>query len=161
MYTVQTSGFEAGSRREAIPGTRFTRPEPPAAAPFIRLCPLTAGLRRPLARAALEDNHRVIAPTHVVVRSTPQPAPLEGVADEVVGYASLGAQALFFAWLHTRRLNKYESFRAWRLAEALAAGQGLCLAVSPDSPLLPYVERMGYERLGEAILFLKRPLNER
>ena len=117
MYTVQTSGFEAGSRREAIPGTRFTRPEPPAAAPFIRLCPLTAGLRRPLARAALEDNHRVIAPTHVVVRSTPQPAP--------------------------------------------AAGQGLCLAVSPDSPLLPYVERMGYERLGEAILFLKRPLNER
>jgi len=99
-----------------------------------------------LAAAATADNHRVIAPTHVAVRGT----------DECVGYASLGGQRLFFAWLDSKKLVARESFAAWRQAEVVAAGMGLCLAVSPNSPLLPFVERMGYERLGPAILFLKR-----
>ena len=99
-----------------------------------------------LLHAAMEDHHRVIAPTHVVLRGE----------EEVVGYASLGGQALFFAWLDSRKLSAHESFRAWRQAEEVAHGRGLCLAVSPDSPFLPFVERMGYERLGPAVLFLKR-----
>jgi len=145
-----------------IPLTPFARLiRPPAepltvTAPRVRLCPLTPGLRMPLQRAAAADRHRVIAPTHVVLRSTPRGEPLGGVEDEVVGYASLGGHQLFFAWLHTRRLNKHESFRAWRLAEELAADKGLVMAVSPESPLLPFVERMGYERLGPAVLFIKK-----
>jgi len=166
MYTVQTSGRDTGGgAREKEDGASSAAREG-ACAPRadearegacgkIRLCALTAGWSLPLYVAAREDHHEVIAPTHVVVRTTPR-GPDLGVEDEVVGYASLGGHQLFFAWLHTKKLNKHESFRAWRLAEELAAGKGLVMAVSPNSPLLPYVERMGYQRLGPAVLFIKR-----
>jgi hypothetical protein len=122
-----------------------TEPVHTAGREAVQLVELGPAEEPALRAAAARDGHRVIAATHVLKRG-----------DEVVGYASLGRQQLFFAWLDSRKLSVFESFRAWHQAEQLAAGKGLCLAVSPDSPFIPFVERMGYERLGPAVLFLKR-----
>jgi len=126
MYAVQTSGSRG--RREAV-----------------TLAPITLILRAQVQAAAAADGHGVIHPTHAVLRG-----------DEVVGYASLGAVKMFFAWLDTRKLSAPESFRAWRTAEDLLVGAGpVCLPCTLSSPLLPFVERMGYQRLAEARLHLK------
>ena len=99
------------------------------------------------AAAAADQGHIVIHPTHGVWRG-----------GESVGYASLGAVKLFFAWLDTQKLSAHESFNAWRQAELVLREQHagpVCLPCTAGSPLLPFVERMGYRRLGTAHFHLK------
>jgi len=102
-------------------------------------------LARAQAAAAEDHHHRLIAPTHVALNRQSQ----------AVGYCSAGALPMFFAWMHSQAPAR-ETFEAWRLAQAEMRGQAHCLAIQGHSPLLPYVEKMGYERLGEAILYLKK-----
>lgn len=101
-----------------------------------------------LRAAAGADGHVVVAPTHVVDRR-----------GEIVGYASIGSARMFFAWLDSQKLGAIESFAAWREAEQLLAKGGggpVILPCTETSPLRPFVEKMGYQRLGEATLFVKQ-----
>ena len=127
MYAVHTSG--------SLPRRR----EP------VTLVPITLLLRAQVQAAAAADGHGVIHPTHAVRRG-----------DEVVGYTSLGAVRMVFAWLDTRKLSAPETFRIWRESEKILSGMGpVCLPCTTSSPLLPFIERMGYQRLADARLHLK------
>ena len=140
MYSVQTSGTSKGSTE-----SRPTIPTGPTAG--AQLLPVTPALRAQLDRAAAADGHRVIAPTHVVVRD-----------GRVRGYASCGAVPLFFAWMDTEHATARDTITGWRAAEAVlqAAGHKLiCLPCEAQSPLMPLVPRFGYETIGTANFNLK------
>jgi len=125
MYTVQTH------RQDARPAVELVR--------------MTPALRPAVVAAAAEDGHAVIHPTHAVLRG-----------NEIVGYGSLGAVPMFFAWLDTHKLSGPESFRAWAAAEKLLVGRGpVCLPCMDDSPLLPFIARKGYVKIGTAHIHLK------
>lgn len=114
----------------------------------IQVVPISAGQLPALrAAAAADGDHAVIHPTHRVDR-----------AGELVGYASLGRVRLFFAWLDSQKLSAPESFSAWRQAEAILRQQNagpIALACGPDSPLKPFVTKMGYRFAGDCGLYLK------
>ena len=117
----------------------------PNAKPPVQVVPLTPALAAAVQRAAAGDRHGVIHPSHAVVRGA-----------DVVGYGSLGTVPMFFAWLHTQQMSAPETFRAWAQAEKILAGRGpVCMPCTADSPLLPFVEKKGYARIGTAHLFIK------
>jgi len=96
--------------------------------------------------ARADGNHAVIDPTHVVLRGR-----------EIVGYGSLGRVRMMYGWLDTHKLKGPESFCAWRQAEAelRKLGGPICLPCTLTSPLLPFMERKGYQPLGNVRLFRK------
>jgi len=117
----------------------------------ITLQPLHLNELSALMAAAEADGHVLIHPTHVVRKN-----------GDIVGYASLARVRMMFAWLDTHKLKGPESFRAWRLAQEeirqMQAQSGnqwpVALPCSFDSPLLPFVERMGYLGIGDCRLHL-------
>jgi len=112
----------------------------------ITLLPMHSAQVPELAAAAAADGHVLIYPTHVVKRGS-----------EIVGYASLGVVRMMFAWLDSKKLTGPESFRAWRQAEQELKHLGgpIALPCTADSPLLPFVERMGYRGIFNARVHVK------
>jgi len=113
----------------------------------VRLVEFKDRLRVPLAYAAMTDHHQIIAPTHVVLKG-----------EEVIGYGSLGAVPMMFAWMHSRRATPRDSFTAWRLAEAAMRQRGIpavCMPCEASSPFAPHLARQGYEILGTAQITMK------
>ena len=113
----------------------------------IQLLPMHLDQLPKLTAAAAEDRHVPMHPTHLVMRGR-----------EIVGYASLAAVPMMFAWLHTTKLRGPESFRAWRLAEEEMRRRGVkavCLPCTHESPLLPFMERRGYKGIFDARIHLK------
>lgn len=112
----------------------------------INLLPVHLNQLPALREAAAADGHILIYPTHIVWRSR-----ADGTK-EMVGYGSLGSVRMMFAWLDSHKLSGPESFRAWRLAQAeMARHPGpVALPCTYDSPLLPFVERMGYKGIFNA-----------
>ncbi len=101
-----------------------------------------------LGQRAAEDDHVVIHPTHLIEK--------EG---EIVGYVSAGAVSMLNCWVHSQKVNKFESFRLLTEAEQLMAAQGhrvICLPCAHTSPFRPYIERRGYTHLGQSGFNLKR-----
>lgn len=100
-----------------------------------------------VAQAAAADNHKVIAPTQMVMRG-----------DAVVGYASIGAIPLVHTWVDSRRVRARESFGLLNFAENLVANSGVGSLIVPcweGSPFSPLMERMGYRKLGTTTLWVK------
>lgn len=100
-----------------------------------------------LVTAAAEDDHIVVAPTHIVIKN-----------DEIVGYASLGAIRMVNVWVHSKKVNKFESVRLLNEAENIlrAGGAGVvCMPCAEHSPFRPYMQRLGYTPLGQAAYCLK------
>lgn len=96
--------------------------------------------------AAREDHHAVLGATHLVRK-----------AGEVVGY--LGVLPMFNVWLHSDRMSARDSFTVIREMERLGrlAGHGLiCVPCAESSPFRPYMERLGYQCLGQSTLNLKK-----
>jgi hypothetical protein len=101
-----------------------------------------------LERVAASDNHRVIAPSHIVVKG-----------GEIVGYGSIGQIPMVNVWLHSQRVKARESLALLNLAENIAALAGfkvICMPCAEDSPFLPFMERFGYESLGKSTFNLKK-----
>jgi hypothetical protein len=117
----------------------------------IQLLPVHLDQLPALDAAARADKHVLIHPTHIVLRSVPDRPP------QIVGYASLGSVRMMFAWLDSNKLTAPESFRAWRMAREEMAKQGgpVALPCTFDSPLLPFVERMGYKGIFDARIHLR------
>jgi hypothetical protein len=96
---------------------------------------------------AAADRHKVVAPTHVAVN-----------AGEIVGYASIGALPAVVCWTDSRRTVKTEGFRFLREVEGFAAEryQDIMLVCTPHSPFRPFLERVGYQFLGNADFLQKK-----
>lgn len=110
------------------------------------LVPATPALLPQVHAAAQADGgHAVLSPTHVAQRG-----------GRVVGYGSLGKLPMMFAWLDTKALTARESFALWREAEKTLQGRGtVVVPCGTDSPLLPFMEKLGYQKLGTAHIFVK------
>ena len=111
--------------------------------------PLAHGMA--LAYAAESDRHQLIVPTHVVMKG-----------GEIIGYGSLGAVKMFYAWMHTRKATPRDSFTAWRLAEQAMSDVNspdrsplVCMPCEASSPFAPFLAHKGYRVLGTAQITLK------
>jgi hypothetical protein len=97
-----------------------------------------------LHKAAADDNHMLAWPTHHVQR--------EG---ETIGALSILPTVL--VWLDTRKTKARESMQVQSMFEAMVANTSRCVLVPCvlNSPLLPYMEKVGYIDLGKIELFVK------
>jgi hypothetical protein len=101
-----------------------------------------------LAAAAAADGHPVIGPTHVMVKG-----------EKIIGYLSLGGLPTVQAWFDRKHPHAADSLKMIETGEALLQDKGVreyAVACAPESPFTPHMERMGFERLGETVLWLKR-----
>jgi len=100
-----------------------------------------------LKHAAAQDNHTVIAPTHVVTKG-----------GQIVGYGSLGGMPTLHVWLDSKQVHAVESLRLLETIEAVAASQGVRTVLMPcaeESPFAMHMERMGFTKLGATVLYVK------
>lgn len=100
-----------------------------------------------LLMAARADGHTVIAPTDLVWRG-----------EAVVGYGSLGGAPLVNVWLARERVRARESVLLLQYAEGVLYRQGARQVIMPcwdGSPFAPYMEKLGYQKLGVTTLYWK------
>ena len=100
-----------------------------------------------LQQAAAEDDHCVIAPTHLILKDS-----------EIVGYMSICATPVVNAWVSTKKVKARDSITLLSVAESLAESKGekrVILTCAQGSPFYPLMERFGYKRLGYTSLNLK------
>lgn len=101
-----------------------------------------------LIEASAQDNHRPICPTHLLER--------EG---EILGYASIGCVPMVFCWVDSRKVRARQSFALLAQAEQLAAAYApvnvICVPCTAESPFAPFMGRLGYHQLGEAMFLVK------
>lgn len=115
---------------------------------FIEIRPIDARQVALLERLAREDNHGVLAPTHVITKS-----------GEIVGYFSVMGVPHVACWLSTKAMNARDSFTALNAVEnqvALAGGGQFVLSVPPGSPMRGFFEEMGYVNGGNYDLMLRK-----
>jgi hypothetical protein len=96
--------------------------------------------RQALIAAAAADKHAVILPTHVFVK-----------AGKVVGYCACGAPTIFF-WSKTANSPR-DTFGMMDFAEANTP-RPFAAPCATDSPLIRFLPKRGYTRLGNADWFL-------
>lgn len=93
-----------------------------------------------LVKAAGADKHQVIGATHVMTRG-----------EEIVGYLSLAGMPMVHAWFSLQVKNPRHSREMIRHGETVLRERNVktfTVAVSPDSPFSPNMERLGYKKLG-------------
>lgn len=115
---------------------------------FPVIMPLRAEDVKPLKEVAKADNHTLLFPTHVIRRS-----------GEVVGYCSMGGMPILNTWVHSERVRARESAMLLNVAENVMRATGSKAVVTPcsaDSPFFPLMEKLGYSRMGQTTLNLKR-----
>lgn len=103
--------------------------------------------RERLEKAADEDGHVVIAPTHVVEK--------EGV---IVGYLSMGVVPTVLTWLSTTKVNARDSVGVLNVIENLVAAQGhplVCIPCWEQSPFHPFMQKFGYSKIFTTDIFIK------
>lgn len=101
-----------------------------------------------LQQLAGEDNHAVLAATHVMVKG-----------GKVVGYLSLGALPCVHAWFDTKNKHATDSLKMIEHGETIFREKGVrayTVACAETSPFTPHMERMGFEKLGVTTLWRKR-----
>lgn len=104
-----------------------------------------------LVALANQDQHAVIAPTHVFVSR-----------GEVVGYVSVGAVPLVLPYFHTTKCQVRDSLYFINHVENLIASlapQGqdsICVPFVAASPFQPYIEKLGYVNTGPANITFKK-----
>jgi len=109
-----------------------------------------AALAERVKAAAKEDGHRVIAPTHAVVKG-----------GELVGAWSMAAVPLAMVWHHAEAMGVRDSLMV-KLAADAAMGQlappgTYWLACDRESPLHGQLERSGYAPVWPTDIFVHQP----
>jgi hypothetical protein len=102
-----------------------------------------------LAEGAQADNHTILGATHWVMRG-----------EEIVGYVGLAGIPTLNIWLDSKRVHPADSKLVVAQLDALMSDRGLAVALVPcdeHSPFEPHMERLGYEKLGRTVLYLRRP----
>jgi hypothetical protein len=101
-----------------------------------------------LQREAAADNHQALAPTHVMIRG-----------DEILGYVSIAGMPMINFWAHSGKLHAGESLKMIETAEAVAQHEGcqlVCVPCAENSPFAQHMERLGFQKLGATVLYLKQ-----
>lgn len=101
-----------------------------------------------LRERAAQDDHVVLAPTHVVEK--------EG---EIVGYLSIGAIPIVNVWMDSQRLGPRDSVAVLGQLDAVMdyAGQPTYfMPCDPSSPFHPVMEKLGFDPLMETQLFVRK-----
>lgn len=128
---------------------------------FPRIVPITSQAQiDSLAKIAAGDGHRVLMPTHLIIKG-----------DQVLGYASLaaivplmpGAQphaVQVHVWFHTQRCHSRDSFHVINALENIArcAGGGARTLIVPctkESPFFKQMSGMGYAPIMDTTLWGK------
>lgn len=112
-------------------------------------------------RAAANDKHQALFPTHYVERQTADVARLNGsrIRGEIIGAAGIGRVPLLTLWLHSAEVRPRETCGLLNVIEnSLRLGGAPFMAAVVDlaSPFLGVAERLGYERHEGKVLFTKR-----
>lgn len=98
--------------------------------------------------AAAADDHKCIAPTHVMMKG-----------EEIVGYLSLGGMPTVQAWFDSKSGHVLDSLKMIEHGETALAEAGATaylVAVSDESPFRPHMERLGFKPLYQPMLYFKR-----
>jgi hypothetical protein len=119
---------------------------------FIEPFPIIRPIRdavelRLLEREAALDNHRVIAPTHLVE--------LKG---QIAGYIGINSLPMFQGWWHTERMKARNTLIVMSQVENMLRCNGAKVAgffVVKGSPFNGFVEKVGYDLLDEGRLMVK------
>ncbi len=93
-----------------------------------------------LVEAAKADNHCVLGPTHILRKD-----------GRIIGYAGKAPAPLMF-WSHTQN-SPFDTFRFLRFAIAQMGGAHWTTC-DLASPLYRFMGELGYERFGNADLFV-------
>ena len=107
---------------------------------------LPATLER-LTRQAAADQHPVIAPTHIMQKG-----------DEVIGYFSIGGLPTVQAWFDSHHKHAADSLKMIEHLETILREQGVrvfAVACAPQSPFSSHMERLGFRKLGETVMWAK------
>ena len=79
---------------------------------------------------------------------------------EIVGALSICNTPLSCIWSHSQKNRAADTMMLVNLARSLShrvtAGRPCLTTCSANSPILPYMEKLGFVRLGETILFEER-----
>lgn len=100
-----------------------------------------------LRRAACVDGHGLLFPSHGLWRGTVP-----------VGALSVATVPMVSIWLDTKQAHVRESLAAMTFYEGMTATQGAPVVIvpcRPNSPLFPFMEKVGYENHGLFTLFAK------
>lgn len=100
-----------------------------------------------LRNAAAADHHVVLNPTHLMLKG-----------DQLIGYLSLGGLPTVHAWFDTKHPHATDSLKMIETGEAIMASNGVrtfAVCVSKDSPFSPHMERLGFQRAGETVVWTK------
>jgi hypothetical protein len=102
-----------------------------------------------LQRAAADDKHNVIVPTHIAEKD-----------GRVIGYASIGALPLVNVWLDSKAGKPRDTLNLLNQVENEAYRQGhrtICMPCWNGSPLRPFMEtQFGYKHLMESGYYVKK-----
>lgn len=96
---------------------------------------------------AAADNHAVLGPTHAMMKG-----------DKIIGYLSLNGLPNVHAWFDTKHPHAMDSLKMIEMGELVlreAGITGYTLLCAKESPFTPHLERMGFQKLGETVLYVK------
>lgn len=114
---------------------------------MIIIDPATVNDIEPLRAAAAEDAHPICLPSHIIRKD-----------GDIVGYVSF--VTAMHGWLHTRRVNAFETFRTvFPTIDDIARSRGdkfMFYLTGRQSNLTPFAERIGYSHVGSTELFAKQ-----
>lgn len=105
-----------------------------------------------LEAAAAADNHHLVAPNYLTEKG-----------GEIIAAVSVGNVVLAMPWFHTEKSKVADTLYTMNQFENLVAAQMpadgnriLCVPVAQNSPLNPYIERLGYRRSGAFTLAFRQ-----
>lgn len=101
-----------------------------------------------LRAAAAGDSHCVMWPTHVLQKD-----------GETVGYVSVCSMPVVNVWVHSQKTSALENVRTLKAVEAALRANGITEYVMPcadDSPFFEKMQRLGFSKIGQTTLFVKR-----
>jgi hypothetical protein len=102
----------------------------------------------PLIGAAAADNHKVIDPTHVLLKD-----------GKIIGYASLQHHvSLVNCWISSQDAGPLDSLCALSAVESIVAEhgcRGIVLPCDPASPFYSKLQKLGYQGLLQSTINVK------
>lgn len=114
---------------------------------MITVRPLRAEEFETLSQRAKEDGHAAIAPTHVMLKG-----------NDIVGYMSVNGLPCVLWWMDSKATGVVDSSRAIREMEnalRFNGATGYLMPCMKDSPYYEHMERAGYQKVCETVVFFK------
>jgi hypothetical protein len=100
-----------------------------------------------LVAAAKEDNHDVVFPSHIVRKN-----------GELIGYAGIFSMPILMWWLDSKKGKARDSLEMLKEIENIARAKQVKRYVTicaESSPYFKHMNRLGYSKLGETVMFQK------